>query len=126
MSPEQLTNEKIRQYEQVLKDRHEQLAGDMQMLEGQAETGPEGAHADPSKVPTHPADAAPDLRNEQKDLQLTESLRDELRQIEEALERIESGTYGRCLECDKPIEPKRLDARPWSKLCLQHASNQHG
>ena len=126
MGPEQLTNEKIRKYEQALRDRHERLAADMRTLEHQADTGLEGAHADPSNVPTHAADAAPDLRNEQKDLQLAESLRDELRQIEEALERVDSGNYGRCLECGEPIEPQRLDARPWSKLCLEHARNQHG
>ncbi len=41
-----------------------------------------------------------------------------LRLIEEALERIELGTYGRCSECGKPIEQKRLSAVPWALLCV--------
>lgn len=41
-----------------------------------------------------------------------------LRLIEEALERIKLGTYGRCSECGKPIEEERLSAVPWALLCV--------
>ncbi len=41
-----------------------------------------------------------------------------LRLIEDALERITLGTYGRCSECGKPIEYKRLSAVPWARLCV--------
>ena len=49
-------------------------------------------------------------------------LRDRERQllskIDEALSRIDDGSFGTCEECEEPIEPKRLDARPVSTLCL--------
>ncbi|MBI4481532.1 MAG: TraR/DksA family transcriptional regulator [Acidobacteria bacterium] len=35
-----------------------------------------------------------------------------------ALERMDQGTYGRCEWCEEPIEPKRLDAVPWARMCL--------
>jgi RNA polymerase-binding protein DksA len=45
-------------------------------------------------------------------------LRLNLRQIEDALERIKLGTYGRCSECGRPIQEKRLSAVPWALLCV--------
>lgn len=41
-----------------------------------------------------------------------------LREVQDALRRIESGTYGVCYECDEPISVKRLDAVPWAKFCV--------
>jgi DnaK suppressor protein len=41
-----------------------------------------------------------------------------LREITDALHRIEMDTYGVCMECDEPISPKRLDAVPWAKFCV--------
>lgn len=42
-----------------------------------------------------------------------------LRQISEALGRIDAKTYGVCTHCDNPIQPKRLEAVPWARHCLQ-------
>jgi DnaK suppressor protein len=41
-----------------------------------------------------------------------------LREVQDALRRIEAGTYGVCYECDEPISVKRLDAVPWAKFCV--------
>ncbi len=41
-----------------------------------------------------------------------------LRDIQEALGRMEAGTFGICQECSEPISPKRLEAVPWAKFCL--------
>jgi DnaK suppressor protein len=38
--------------------------------------------------------------------------------VTEALRRIESNTYGVCLECEEAISPKRLAALPWAKYCI--------
>jgi DnaK suppressor protein len=42
----------------------------------------------------------------------------QLRLIDEALDRIASGDYGVCLNCDRPIPAKRLDALPWARYCI--------
>jgi len=39
--------------------------------------------------------------------------------VEEALQRIENGTYGKSLESGEPIEPARLEAVPWAQYSLQ-------
>ena len=41
-----------------------------------------------------------------------------LRQVAGALDRITTGDYGICLECEEPISQKRLDAVPWAKYCV--------
>ena len=41
-----------------------------------------------------------------------------LREISDALLRIEQGNYGVCLECEEPISVKRLEAVPWARYCV--------
>ena len=41
-----------------------------------------------------------------------------LREVEDALRRIERGNYGICHQCEEPISAKRLDAVPWAKYCV--------
>src|SRR6266849_4576600 len=47
-----------------------------------------------------------------------------LRQIQDALMRIQEQTYGICQECGTPISIKRLEAVPWASYCL-HCQDQH-
>ena len=39
--------------------------------------------------------------------------------IQDALGRLEKGTYGKCIDCKAPIEEGRLDAIPYAKLCVK-------
>ena len=41
-----------------------------------------------------------------------------LQAIEEALRRIGQGTYGICRDCGEPIAPGRLNAIPWTRVCI--------
>src|SRR5947199_3291043 len=41
-----------------------------------------------------------------------------LREISDALQRIEQGTYGVCLECEEPFTVQRLEAVPWARYCV--------
>src|ERR1022692_1289061 len=42
----------------------------------------------------------------------------QLRLVEEALDRIQSGDFGVCLACEQPIPSKRLQALPWARYCV--------
>jgi DnaK suppressor protein len=42
-----------------------------------------------------------------------------LQLIREALARIEDKSYGTCVNCENPIQPKRLEAVPWAQHCVQ-------
>jgi RNA polymerase-binding protein DksA len=47
---------------------------------------------------------------------------DELAKVNSALQRMESGTYGVCTACGKPIDTRRLAVRPYSSKCISCAS----
>ena len=42
-----------------------------------------------------------------------------LQMVAEALTRIEEGSYGECLNCGEQVERKRLEAVPWARLCIK-------
>jgi len=47
-----------------------------------------------------------------------------LQAIEEALQRIEKGTYGVCRDCAEPIAAARLNAIPWTRVCISCKEKQ--
>lgn len=53
---------------------------------------------------------------------LLESARAEVKQAEEALQRLDAGSYGICTACLKPIPPGQLEVRPFRELCVACAS----
>ena len=55
---------------------------------------------------------------------LAGALRETLQEINEALEKLESGTYGRCESCGGPISEARLEAMPAAKFCIDCASKR--
>ncbi len=56
---------------------------------------------------------------------LAGSLQENLTEVEDALVKIEAGTYGKCEECGKPISSARLEAVPAARYCIDCASHQH-
>ena len=60
-------------------------------------------------------------------LALEKRIRDQLAEVEQALNKFEKGTYGRCDSCGQPIDPARLEALPQAHLCLScKAKNAKG
>jgi DnaK suppressor protein len=47
----------------------------------------------------------------------------QLRLVEEALDRLNSGDYGTCLCCEEPLPVKRLRALPWARYCVACQEN---
>ena len=67
------------------------------------------------------AAAASHVFEQQRDLALRERSRAELAQVEAALEKLDDGTYGACASCGQPIAPERLEAIPWTPVCIDCA-----
>ncbi|MDZ7809508.1 MAG: TraR/DksA C4-type zinc finger protein [Arhodomonas sp.] len=55
-----------------------------------------------------------------------ERARNEITRIEAALKRLDAGTYGDCLRCEEPIDPRRLNADPAAVLCIDCAEASSG
>ncbi len=70
------------------------------------------------------ADLAQSVINQQVTFNMRQRELGKLRAIEEALDRVEDGTYGYCEDCDDPIGTKRLENQPWTTLCITHAEEQ--
>ena len=46
------------------------------------------------------------------------------RAIEDAIHRLDQGTYGICTDCENEIAPARLEAVPWTRVCIDCKSKQ--
>jgi RNA polymerase-binding protein DksA len=66
----------------------------------------------------HMAEGSASATEQERLLTLAGDLRGMLNQINEALERIEDGTYGICQRCGKQINPERLEAFPYVAYCI--------
>jgi DnaK suppressor protein len=65
------------------------------------------------------ADAGTATFEREKDLSLTNNIRDLTEKIDHAMELIDQGTYGLCERCGKPIEKARIKALPYATLCIK-------
>lgn len=79
------------------------------------------AAGDLSSMPIHMADIGTDNYEQEFALGLMDSERKLLREIDDALERIEQKTYGICEGTGKRIPKARLKARPWARYCVEYA-----
>src|SRR5438046_2936029 len=108
----------IAQVKKRLLDERHQMLHDLDVTEHQV--AEDGDDVDPERggVGNHMADDANQTFEHETMLTLERSVRRHLDQVDEALARIEAGTYGTCANCGKPINPARLEARPSSVLCI--------
>lgn len=67
----------------------------------------------------HPADIGTETYEMEKNFALEENIVHRLREIEQALERIEKGEYGKCTLCGKDIDMERLEAYPEADTCRE-------
>jgi RNA polymerase-binding protein DksA len=79
------------------------------------------ATGDLSSMPIHMADLGTDNYEQEFSLGLMDSERKLLREIDNALGRVENKTYGICEATGKPISKARLEAQPWARYCVEYA-----
>lgn len=108
-----MDTEPYRQALEAEKQRVERIVDDLRHELGD-ESESDGA-GELAAYDQHPADSASDTFEREKDLAILEGLEHELAEIEAALERIESGTYGIDESTGEPIAPERLEALPTAR-----------
>ena len=79
------------------------------------------ASGDLSSMPIHMADVGSDAYEQEFTLALMENEEETLDKIEAAIERIEDGIYGQCVECERQIPKTRLNAIPYTPYCVKCA-----
>jgi RNA polymerase-binding protein DksA len=64
------------------------------------------------------AAAASQVFAQQRDLALRDRAEQQLALVDDALERLATGTFGTCVRCGRPIAANRLEALPWAPRCI--------
>lgn len=108
----------------LIRKRHE-ILGDVATMRDEAlSRNRQDAAGDLSNMPLHPADVGSDHYEQEFTLGLIESERQIVREIDEALVRIQKGTFGICAATGQPIGLARLRVMPWAKHCYEYVLAQ--
>lgn len=105
-------------FRDILLVKRRQLVGDLHGMKEETIRGESGGNL--SNMPTHMADVGTDTFEHEFTLGLLESEQSLLREIDEALQRVENSTYGICLGTGEPIPKARLNAKPWAKYTIEY------
>jgi RNA polymerase-binding protein DksA len=110
----------MKAFKEALLTLRARLRGDITQM-ADAALNKNGSRA--STMPIHMADIGSDASEQEFTLSLMENDEDTLEAIEQALEKIEEGTFGRCDECEAEIAKQRLQAIPYTAHCIRCATN---
>lgn len=112
-----LSAKEIAAFEKQLREREQQLVQELNQGSDRAssETFERIAGEAPDAGDASIADAIRDSVSAER-----ERDQEELREVRDALGRITEGSYGVCLRCGEPIDPRRLQAAPTARYDLQH------
>jgi DnaK suppressor protein len=91
------------------------LRGDVSQL---ADSALKTSSGDLSSMPIHMADVGSDNFDQDFTISLMQNEEAALEAIVEALDRVQDGTFGICQECNKPIPKMRLEAIPYTPVCI--------
>ncbi|MGI9516935.1 MAG: TraR/DksA family transcriptional regulator [Pirellulaceae bacterium] len=112
----------MKPFKEMLVELRARLRGNVSTLADAALAKSGGTGGGGSAVPSHIADRGSDTYEQDNTLRLMDNEGEVLGQIEGALERIEDGDYGSCVECSGRIPKMRLKAIPYTPYCVKCAS----
>ena len=117
-----LSSADIEYFKSLLLKKRKELFGDVDSISNEAlKKSRLDAAGDLSSMPIHMADIGTDNYEQEFSLDLLDSERKLLVEIDRALQRIDQGQYGICEGTGKPIPKTRLEAKPWAKYCVEYA-----
>ena len=103
---------------QAVRSTLEQLLRELdsatQTLEGEGA----GETSELSHITQHPGDVGTEVADNDREIAVLEAADDRRAEVQAALERLDAGTYGRCVDCGQPIDDARLEFRPEAARCL--------
>ncbi|MFC1781797.1 TraR/DksA family transcriptional regulator [Planctomycetota bacterium] len=114
-----LTTQEIEKFRVLLLEKRNELLGNVLYMEKDALRED---RSDLSNIPIHMADLGTDSYEQEFTLELMDSERKLISEIDKALDRIEEGTYGICQVNGEQIPKRRLEAIPWTRYCVSCAN----
>ena len=117
-----LSAKELRHFKELLLEKRRELLGDVSQLSSEAlRNNRQDAAGDLSNMPSHMADIGSDNWEQEFTIGLIATERALLREIDDALNRIEDRTYGVCQATHRMISTARLEAKPWARYCIEYA-----
>jgi RNA polymerase-binding protein DksA len=104
---------------ELVDDKNQLIKEIVSMQEETLKKSSKDASGDLSSYSYHMADMASDLYDREFLLSLAEGERERLLSLDEAIRKIEEGTYGKCEMCGCPIPKERLAALPQAQHCVK-------
>jgi RNA polymerase-binding protein DksA len=112
----------IEHFKQMLLEKRREILHNVSEIEDEAlKKSRLDAAGDLSSMPIHMADIGTDNYEQEFALGLMDSERQLLREIDDALGRVEEGAYGICEGTGKSIPKARLEAQPWARYGVEYA-----
>jgi DnaK suppressor protein len=102
----------VEKYRKMLLEERDQLGRELGNI--MDSTGPTTDHTEITAASAHVIAEIKDVEAEVKSIKS-----DRIEKINAAVQAIDDGTYGICIKCDKPIDPRRLDAEPTALTCIE-------
>lgn len=112
------TKQQLKQLRQALLSERAKFAGEIRAIAKEASKNPREASGDLSAYTVHMADMSSDTYERELSMNIASNEQEVLYQIDDALKRMDEGTYGFCQQCSKPISLSRLKAVPYTSLCI--------
>lgn len=107
--------QELEYFKTLLLEKRDEAEKELGAIDGYIENLNEADDADYSSVDHHMGDVGSDVEEQELNYQLKERTQKFIEEINDALERIENGTYGICLATGKAISKGRLDAVPHTR-----------
>lgn len=120
MAPKKLLKKEREYYKKKLMVIREKIAGDLQHLEEDSlNKSQKDAAGDLSGYSFHMADVATDNFDTEVHLGLASNTQNLLNEVDDALKRIEEGTFGICERYETLIPKPRLEVMPYTRYCIE-------
>ena len=115
-----LPKSQLLEYKKILEKVRDRVVDEISFLAGDnLNRSPRDSSGDLSSYSFHMADQGTDNFDREFALNLVSSEQDVLYEIDDALRRVDMGTYGVCENCNHAIEKARLTALPFAKMCFK-------
>ena len=108
-----MDKKKLEQFKGRLEDRQKALRRALNR------TAQDGREADVDAAAADVADRAASSYNKEFLFHQSNNDRQLLQMVEGALSRMREGNFGQCISCGEEINPKRLEAVPWTRFCIE-------
>jgi RNA polymerase-binding protein DksA len=113
-----LSKDQLKHFRQLLITERAKFANEIRSIAQDASKSPREASGDLSGYTVHMADMSADTYERELSMNMVSNEQEILYQIDDALKRLDDGSFGICQQCSQPITMSRLKVVPYASLCI--------